>query len=368
MTAPASEDRAFNERAVRIGITTAVIAAVMLGLLWLLKAALTPLALAFVVAYLFDPLIHRIQSEGVRRRVAIFVLLGVTFAAALAFLLFVVPVVQRQLVSLIGQIPDYLDRVLGWAVPRVEAWGLTIPKTWAEALEEIRSGRIALPLDTIRGVVTRIFSSMTGTAATLVGLLVVPVIAYYMLVDFDRVKAGILSVVPVRYKDDVVRRAVKVDELLSGFLRGQLTVCLTLGVLYALGFTVIGVPMAVVIGLASGFLAIVPYLGNVVALGSAVLMCLLEFGFDLHLAFVVGWYVVVQNLEGFVLTPRIVGGSVGLHPVTVIVALLIGGDLLGFLGLLVAVPVAAVVQVFVRELLDAWRDSAFYAGGSADGV
>jgi predicted PurR-regulated permease PerM len=133
-------------------------------------------------------------------------------------------------------------------------------------------------------------------------------------------------------------------------------------VLYAVGFAAIGIDLAVVIGVVSGLLAIIPYVGGAAAIVAASGMALLQFGVDAHLALVIGWYALVQGLEGFVLTPKIVGGGLGMHPVTVIVALLIGGDLLGFLGLLIAVPVAAVVQVFVQDLVVAYRDSPLYAG------
>jgi predicted PurR-regulated permease PerM len=148
----------------------------------------------------------------------------------------------------------------------------------------------------------------------------------------------------------------------AGFIRGQLVVCLVLAVLYAVGFSVIGIDLALVIGLTAGLLALIPYVGGAVALVSASLMCVFQFGFGVELLMVIGWYAIVQGLEGFVLTPRIVGESLGLHPVTVIVALLVGGNLLGFLGLLVAVPAAAVIQVFAAEGLAAYRESALYTG------
>ena len=220
-------------------------------------------------------------------------------------------------------------------------------------------------LDGARSMLERSFRVVTGTVGTLVGLLVIPVIAYYLLAEFDDVKRAILGWVPRPYQRRVAEKAAVVDELVSGFVRGQLLVCLLLGLLYGAGFAAIGVDLAIGIGFASGLLAIIPYVGGAFALGSASLLCLLEWGVDLHLALVVGWYLVVQTLEGFVLTPRIVGRSVGMHPVTVIVALLIGGDLLGFLGLLIAVPLAAVVQVFLRDGLEAYLRSPLYRGEGA---
>jgi predicted PurR-regulated permease PerM len=205
-----------------------------------------------------------------------------------------------------------------------------------------------------------VLRGVTGTVGALVSLLIIPVLAYYLLVEFDRIRVGILTLVPHAYQQSVAIEAARVDALISGFIRGQLTVCLVIGVLYAVGFAVIGIDLAIVIGVVSGLLAIVPYVGGALALVSAAGMALLQFGVGTQLALVVGWYFVVQGLEGFVLTPKIVGGSLGMHPVTVIVALLIGGDLLGFLGLLIAVPVAAVVQVFVQDLVAMYRESPLY--------
>jgi predicted PurR-regulated permease PerM len=186
------------------------------------------------------------------------------------------------------------------------------------------------------------------------------VLAYYVLVEFDDLVERMGEWVPVRHRDYVFEKVRTVDRLVSGFLRGQLLIATTLGVLYAVGFAVIGIDLAVGVGLIAGVLALVPYLGSVVAVAMATALCILKFGLDWHLGAVLGWYVLCQNLEGFVLTPRIMGHTVGLHPAVVIVALLIGGDLFGFLGLLIAVPVAAVVKVFVDELYDAYRASPLY--------
>jgi len=174
-----------------------------------------------------------------------------------------------------------------------------------------------------------VLRGITGTAGALVSLLIIPVLAYYLLVEFDHIRLAALDLVPRAYQPRVATEAARVDALISGFIRGQLTVCLVLAALYAIGFAVIGIDLAIVIGVASGLLAIIPYVGGTVALVSAVGMALLQFGVGAELALVFGWYLAVQGLETLVLTPRIVGKSLGMHPVTVIVALMIGGDLLG---------------------------------------
>lgn len=354
-------DRVFIERSLRIAITTGAAILAVLALLWLLKSAITPLALALVIAYLLDPLIDFFEARRVPRAAAVVGLLALAGVGLFGTLAFLVPALQREVAALSHALPDYLERALATVGPWVtDRLGVRVPGTFSELAARVRSGEIALPLQPMRDLLGQVLAVSTGTLGALLGLLVVPVIAFYFLVDFDQLRRRGLDWVPLRFQDYVAEKARVIDGLVSGFLRGQLTVCAILAVLYALGFSLIGVDLALLIGVAAGMLAIVPYLGSAMAVVSASVMALLEFGLDHHVALVVGWYVLVQTLEGLVITPRIVGGSLGLHPVMVIVALLIGGDLLGFLGLLVAVPLAAVLKVFVAELLELYRASALY--------
>jgi predicted PurR-regulated permease PerM len=357
----ATTDRAFIERSLRVAIVAAAALAAVLGLLWVLKGALTPLVSALLLAYLFDPLIDRFEARRVRRGLAVVIVVLVLGGVLVGFLVFLLPRVIAEMAVLGQELPAYLERVLVQLIPRFEeTTGVAVPRTVEELLQRLRAGDVQLPLEALRGLLQQLLGFVTGTVSGLIGLLVVPVLAYYCLVEFDALKPRALSLVPVRHRDWVREKARTVDALVSGFLRGQVTVAATLGVLYAVGFSLIGIDLAVGVGLLAGALALVPYLGNVVAVLAATVLSVLKFGVDVHLALVLGWYALVQNLEGFVLTPRIVGGSVGLHPALVIVALLIGGDLFGFLGLLVAVPLAAVAKVFLEDALEAYRATSLY--------
>ncbi|MEB2344535.1 MAG: AI-2E family transporter [Deltaproteobacteria bacterium] len=360
-----SRDREFVVRAARWGIVAAGVLGALLLLLWVLKAALTPLAAAFVIAYLLDPLIDWFERHRVRRSFAIFLLLGLAGGGVLGFLLFVIPRVVAEISALTEQMPAYLERFVTEVVPAVEQRvGIDLPRTLDGLLGELRGAELTV-LGTLRDLLTGTLATLTGTVGVVVGLLVIPILAYYLLVQFDEVVRRIGEGVPPRHRDSVFEKVRTIDRLVSGFLRGQMLVAATLGVLYAAGFSLIGIDLAIGVGLLAGALALVPYLGNIVALGTATVLCVLKFGIDGHLLAVIGWYLVVQSLEGFVLTPRIVGSSVGLHPAAVIVALLIGGDLFGFLGLLIAVPVAAVVKVFVAEALHAYRRSSLFGDDTA---
>lgn len=359
-------DRDFLARSGRRAVIAAVVIGALFAVLWVLKAALTPLAAAFVIAYLLDPLIDLFEARGVRRSFAIFLLLGLVGVALLGGVLVLVPKLQREIASLAAHMPGYLERLVTVVLPEIEArLGIELPHTIDDIVERVRSGEIPLPLDAVRAFVTQALAAVFGTATSLIGLLVIPILAYYLLVEFDQLVARVGRWVPPRQRGYVLDKVRTVDRLVSGFLRGQLIVAMTLGALYAVGFAVIGVDLALGVGFVAGVLALVPYLGNVVALLAAGTLCVLEFGFDWHLAAVLGWYVICQTLEGFVLTPRIVGQTVGMHPALVIVALLIGGDLFGFLGLLIAVPAAAVVKVFAQELFEIYRTSALFAEPAA---
>jgi len=361
-----TDDRAFIERAVRVGIIAAIALVVLLLAAWVLKGALTPLAVALGLAYLLDPLIDRFEARRIPRGAAIGILLLLSGIALFAFAFFVVPMMQREIAALSKRLPEYVNATLGSVAPALqERFGISLPTSLREGLEALRSGDFRVPLEAARGLLGRLAHGITGTVGAVASLLIIPVLAYYLLVEFDRIRFAVLGLVPRDYQPLVSEQAARVDRLVSGFIRGQLIVCLIQGVLYAAGFAVIGIDLALVIGAVAGALAIIPYVGGAVAFVTASGMCILQYGFEIHLVLVIGWYLVVQGLEGLVLTPRIVGGSIGMHPVAVIIALMIGADLLGFLGLLIAVPLAAVIQVFAVDLLAVYRRSAFYGGAAA---
>jgi len=355
-------DRDFLARSARRAVVAAVVLIVVLALLWVLKAALTPLAAAFVMAYLLDPLIDRFEARGVRRSFAIFLLLGLVGLGVIGGILILLPKLQAEVAALARNMPGYLERLATVVLPQIETRvGIQLPHTFDDVISLVRSGEIPLPLEAMRDLLAKAVSTVFGSFSSLIGLLVIPVLAYYLLVDFDSYVARLGHWIPPRQRSYVVEKVRTVDRLVSGFLRGQLLVATVLGVLYAVGFAVIGIDLAIGVGIVAGALAVIPYLGSIIALLSASVLCILQFGIDWHLGAVVGWYAVVQNFEGFVLTPRIVGQSVGLHPAVVIVALLIGGDLFGFLGLLIAVPAAAVAKVFADELFEIYRSSSLFA-------
>lgn len=334
--------------------------------MYLLRAVLWPVFLALVLAYLFDPLIDRFERRHIPRSIAIF-LCVLTVVAALAVLIFLVaPSVQRELVAMAQNLPRYTARFKELALPWLERLAGTRLPASLEGMMETASGYVAnLPPDVIRPFASlfgRILSNTATLLLSLLNLILIPVFTFYFLRDFDRYVVRLRDLVPLPYRDWTLEQARKVDQVLGGFVRGQLSVCTILAVLYSLGLWLVGIDLAFVIGVSAGYLFIIPYLGTVLGLVAASVMALLEFRDVLHVLLVCGVFGVAQLVEGYLLTPKLVGSKVGLSPVAVILALLVGGGLFGFLGVLIAIPVAAVLKILFGEFLRVYVKSPVYTG------
>jgi predicted PurR-regulated permease PerM len=216
-------------------------------------------------------------------------------------------------------------------------------------------------------IVSVILSQATASSLALIGwltnLVLIPVVCFYLLRDWDVMMAKIQSLLPRHREERIVKLAGECHEVLGAFIRGQLLVMLALGVIYAAGLMLVGLELGLLIGLIAGLAAIVPYMGFVIGIGAAITAGLFQFGGDLYpMLGIVAVFMVGQALEGMVLTPLLVGDRIGLHPVAVIFAILAGGELFGFTGILLALPVAAVIMVLVRHMHDLYKESDIYGG------
>jgi predicted PurR-regulated permease PerM len=356
-----------RDRLRRIGLGLAL-AALAFSLLYWLRRALTPVFVSLLLAYLLDPVVHRLERLRLNRSVAIFILAGVTVAIVAAAGTFLLIQTQQEVVQLSADLPHYLERLRIEAEPFTRKYlRFNLPKSFDEILQGLSAQLSQAPPGTIMpaskafGRIIGVVSAGTvAVAAWVVGLLVIPVLLYYLLRDWDVLLQWTQENIPLRFRAYAVDKADQIDAVLGAFIRGQLTVCLILGLLYSLGLSLLGVNLAIIIGLVSGAAFIVPYLGTILGIVAASLMALLEFGAGWHLLGVWAVFGAAQALEGAVLTPRITGKKVGLSPVMVILALLIGGRLLGFLGILIAVPAAAVLKVFMKDALARYRLSEFF--------
>jgi predicted PurR-regulated permease PerM len=341
------------------------VGAILLGgyAVYWLRDVLTPIFLAFSLAYLLDPLVDRLEAWKVPRPAGIaIVLIGVLGAVAL-FLGLVVPGIAADVAGVIRELPTQLAALWARLMPWLEQRGIAVPHStteWVERLNALASEAASTILAPAGNALGALLGGTLSVLGSVAAALVVVVLAVYLLNDFDRITAGFKELIPLRWRGTVTHYARDIDQMLSHFLRGQLTVMAILAILYGGAYALLGVRLAVPIGIIAGILNFIPYLGSGFALVAGLLMSLLDGWHFWQLIGVVLAYTAVQTLEGFVITPRIVGHTVGLSEIWVLVALFVGAELFGFLGVLLAVPAAAVAKIFVAPALRYYRRTALF--------
>jgi predicted PurR-regulated permease PerM len=337
-------------------------------LVYAAREVLTPLFLAFAIAYVLDPVIDKFETWKVPRPAGIaIVLLGLGGALA-TFTALVLPMVASDLATVARELPAKISALIASADPWLLRHGIKVPHTTTEWMERLSANASAVASSVLApagGILSAVVTGGFSVAGSVVAALVVPVLSIYLLNDFDRITAAVRGHLPRRYRRVITEYAREIDGALSHFLRGQLTVMAIVAVLYSLAYSILGVRLALPIGIISGTLSFIPYLGSAFALTSGLLMSLLG-GFNPgQLISVVIAYAIVQTLEGFVIAPRVMGKSVGLPDMWVLIALFVGGQIFGFLGVLLAVPTAAVIKIFLARAVDMYHESELYLEGPA---
>lgn len=330
-------------------------------LIYLLAPVFTPFLISALIAYLGDPLVDRLEAWKLSRTWAVIVVFCALFLALFLAALLLVPAVEHQIAYLIARLPEYLD----WVQKTVLPWlskhlGLDRANLDFATLEQA----IRQHWQQAGGIAAHLLGSVSSSGLALLGwlanLVLIPVVSFYLLRDWDNLVAGVRSLIPRRYEPTVARLARESDEVLGAFLHGQILVMLALGVIYTVGLSIVGLNLAVLVGMLAGLVSFVPYLGFIVGIVSASVAMLVQTHEALQLLPVLAVFGVGQVLESTVLTPTLVGDRIGLHPVAVIFAVLAGGQLFGFFGILLALPVAAVLAVLVRHAHRRYVDSTLY--------
>jgi len=331
-------------------------------LFYLLASILTSFLFASLLAYLGDPVVDKLESYGTPRTGAVvLVFLSILlFVVLMPFIL--IPLLQQQLVELFAKLPRYIDWIQLHVAPVIsEALNIDIEILNGEQLKKVigkhwrEFGNIASP------IYTAVSQSGMMMLAWLVNLALVPVVTFYLLRDWDKLVENVHGLIPSKLEPTVVEITKQSDLVLGAFLRGQLTVMMALGTIYILGLWMLGLDLAFLIGLFAGVVSFVPYLGFIVGILLAGIAAFMQFGDFVHLIGVVAVFSVGQMIEGMVLTPLLVGDKIGLHPVAVIFAIMAGGQLFGFTGILLALPVAAVLMVLLRYAHDYYKQTEMYS-------
>lgn len=344
-----------------IGLGAALLIAV---LLYLLHNILSPFLVGILLAYLADPLVDRLERAGLSRTWGVVVVFSLFTLVFMALLLVLIPMLAKQLVRLYELAPQMLDWLQHVALPWVQSRLGLADGFWK--FDKIKAA-IGAHMGQTTDIVGVLLSQATASSLALIGwlanLVLIPVVGFYLLRDWDLMMAKLRSLLPRQREEQVVGLAGECHEVLGAFVRGQLLVMLALGVIYSTGLMLVGLELGLLIGMLAGLAAIVPYMGFIIGIGAALVAGLFQFSGELYpMLGIVAVFMVGQALEGMVLTPLLVGDRIGLHPVAVIFAILAGGELFGFTGVLLALPVAAVIMVLLRHVHDLYKESDMYAG------
>jgi predicted PurR-regulated permease PerM len=335
--------------------------AIFIGFVWLLHEILLPFVAGMVLAYLLDPLANQIERLGVSRFLATFVIIGV-FGFGLVFLfLLIAPILLGQFAAFLVELPNYVLRVHAAVTDPSRPW---LTKLLGASLGE---SDIAGVLKDLTGGFLAFLRSMLAGGQALISLfwlvVITPVVAFYMIYDWPRIVAAVDGWLPRDYADTIRLLAREIDAAVAGFIRGQTGICLIIASLYAVGLTLIGLRYGLLIGAVTGMLSFIPYVGSLTGFLLAVGVALAQFWPDaLPILSVIGVCIVCQFLEDYVLAPALVGSIIGLHPVWLMFSLFAFGSVFGFVGLLLAIPLAAAVGVLVRFGLRQYLASSLYSG------
>jgi len=331
------------------------------GLFYLLSPILTPFVISALLAYMGDPLVDRLEARNLPRAAGVAVVFITILSIFLLVLLVLLPLLQQQLATLVGKLPLYLEYLQGSLVPWLAAQlGIESDVLNLGALKAMLVERWQQAGGLAKSLLESAFSSGLMVMAWLANLILIPVVTFYLLRDWDLFIGRLRELIPRAWEGSVVKLTTESDGVLSAFFRGQLFVMLSLAVIYASGLWLVGLEFALLIGLIAGLLSFVPYLGFIVGAGLASVAAYLQFQELSILLGVLAVFGVGQLMESFVLTPKLVGDRIGLHPVAVIFAVMAGGQLFGFFGILLALPVAAVVMVLLRHVHEQYLRSRIY--------
>ena len=335
-----------------------IAASILLIFLWLLGDILLPFVLGAAIAYLLDPIVDRLERLGTGRVLGTILILMAAFFVLFFIFLLLIPLVIDQFRLLAAVAPDLVTSVQALVLNQIASIS---PES--EALNSTVSNLSTMAQEKL-GI---IFGSVMASAISLIDVImlmvITPVVAVYLLVDWDRILKKINELLPLDHASVVRSLASEIDSTLSAFVRGMIAVCLVLGIYYATALSLIGLEFGLIIGFIAGLVSFIPYVGALLGGVLAIGLALIQFWGDFELvALVVGVFIVGQIFEGNILTPKLVGNSVGLHPVSLILALSLFGAFFGFIGLLLAVPLAASAGVILRFFIKKYKMSRLFLG------
>lgn len=350
------------------GMRIAVWAAIGVGalaLITLLSGMLLPFVAGFLIAYFIDPIADRLENAGAPRWLATALILAAFFVVFGTVLVVLAPLIQAQVTALAGKLPALIESLRAQLQPLLESLSERLSDSQKSELKSAAGGHAADMVKWAGTLLAKIIQGGVAVVDMLSLLIVTPVVAFYLLRDFNKLTAHLDGLLPRRNAETIREQMRAIDRTLAAFVRGQATVCLVLGAWYALALTFAGLEFGLLVGIAAGAISFIPYVGAGIGLSVGTALALSQFSEWQPVAMVVAVFVIGQTAESYLLSPKLVGESVGLHPVWLIFALMAGGSLFGFTGVLLGVPVAAVIGVLIRFALRRYREGPLYSGSGS---
>ncbi len=343
-----------------------ILALVFCAAFYWLSAVLVPIFVAFFLAYLLNPLIDRMQTCKVNRTLAIVFLIGLAILLMVLALLVFVPAIEQQISRFISRLPNMLDASKNKLIPIMEELSgqqvSELINLGMGKLTEYMSNMSATDLKPLTSLLGKTFSGTYSFVMGIINIFIIPIFTFYFLRDYHHIQKELQALIPLQLRKSVMSLMGEIDDVLSHFVHGQLLVCSILAFLYGIGLAISGVPLGFAIGILAGLAAFIPYFGTILGVTLSVLMVLLDWQGIGPLIGIAVTFSIVQTLESFLITPKVVGDRVGLSPVAVIIALLLGGEILGFAGILIAVPTAAVLKILLKHARKRYEQSEFFVG------
>ncbi len=333
---------------------------IVLGFIWIFKSVLTPFVLGVVIAYLLNPLVKRFSTKGVKRTTSSAIIILLFFLVVTTVIILVAPIFAKESADLIEAMPSYLDKIFELIQPYMTWFQESLGENYIVDAKTFLKENISKVLTVsggIAGGIAKGGQALVGIATTVI---LTPLVAFYMMREWPLIINWVEELIP-RQEEKIIKDLFKqIDAKLSGFIRGQLTVAFLLGIIYAVALTIAGLNYGFLIGISAGILSIIPMVGSTLGLLAAVALAWFQAG-DLQYVLIIGAiFIIGQIVEGNILSPKLLGDSVGLHPLWILFALMAGGSLLGILGMLIAVPVAAVVGVLFSFSILQYKQSPLY--------
>lgn len=327
---------------------------------YILRSVLLPFVAGIIIGYLLDPLTSKFTKLGLNRTLATFLVLFLVIITLVPALIILFGVIDEQLGRFIAVVPQYIGSLIKKIEPLIIELQDRFPNLEPDKIKDYLRNNATNGLKLIGSVFRSVITGGFAFFNLLSLLLITPVVTFYMLRDWDKFIAKVDSLLPRSSKASIRQQAREIDRTLSGFIRGQFSVCVLLGTYYSLGLYFVGLELGVLVGFIAGLISFIPYVGSIVGFVVSLGIAFAQFDSLMPIIQVVIVFITGQFLEGNFLTPKLVGENVGLHPVWVMFALLAGGVLLGFLGLMIAVPVAAIIGVLIRHAIENYKKSSLY--------